>query len=474
VADRGKGVAEETHLGEDAGDGAPTAPHATPPEKRAGFWKASGPERFWDRRRIRYVLAGAVLLSGAAHYAAVPFSLLPQEKFEVREVEGETSIPIDMLEDTPPPPEPPPAPEKPPEENAEGDKAHAGLRDAGADAPHDAAPDAKKKDADLEGDAEVALMEDASASSLADAAVASREDGGVPGANGPRDPTALVGAAGNAQAGPALVQLLVNMAEIRKNPVGTRLGPLLSAIPQWDDFMQGTNVDPVRDTDWVLITGPSLIHTERDVILVHYSASDALVDHAIQIVSKKYDRGGPFDAGVPGVKAALGHADRAPRVFLRPQTHVLAVVPPDFANTAARTLKGAHISAHVRPGEAMRLVLKTPSRPFPAIPASISEMRLWIVPRPDGGADVFGEGDTPDAAACSAAVAQLRKVIRTQNSIMVRMVTGGLLDTVDITEDGSTVRLRAPVTPEQLETILNLVSSQLGVTLPPGPGTRPR
>jgi len=269
------------------------------------------------------------------------------------------------------------------------------------------------------------------------------------------------------QTGPPLVQLLVNMEVIRATPVGAKMGPLVSAIPQWDDFISGTRVDPLRDTDWVMIYGPSLINTERDAILVHYSTSDRIVDEACAVVAKKYDRGGAFDLGVPGAKAWLGHADRARRIFLRAQPHLLVVVPEDYAKTAARTLVGGKTPSHVRPGEAMRLTLKNPHRPMPFIPETVSELRLWIVPRAaDGGADVFAEGDTPDAAKASAAADDLRKVVRQQNSIGVRIVTQGLLNNVDIQGDGSIVRLKLSASREQLEAILGVVSAQLGVTLP--------
>ena len=463
-----------------AAEGAPTAPHATLRQHRhRRSKKRTGPERFWDRRGVRNVFAIAFLASIGLHYALGPWSLLPEQKLDFVDVEGELSIPVDLIEDQPPeeppPSEPTPAnPEAPgagaataKPRNANGEDASA--HDAAADAPEDAGASDAESITDAEGDASPAMaMLEAGANALADAALAERGDAGAA-VSKTHDPDALVGAASDVQAGPPLVRLFVNMEEIRKNPAGVQIGPLLSAIPQWDEFMSGTQVDPVRDTDWVYITGPSLIHSERDVILVHYSASDKLVDHAIDVVAKKYASGGLFDAGVPGVKASLGHADRAARVFLRPQTRVLAVVPPDYANTAARTLVKARVSAHARPGEAMRLTLRTPHRPMPFIPESISEMRLWITPRSDGGAEVFGEGDTPDRGSAAAAGDALRKVLRQQNSIAVRLVTQNLLGTVEITEQGSMVRLHGPVSREQLDAILGLVAGQLGVSLPSDP-----
>jgi hypothetical protein len=93
--------------------------------------------------------------------------------------------------------------------------------------------------------------------------------------------------AGPVQADVVLVMLLVNAEVIRKNPVGAGLGPFLREIPPWDEFMSGTDIDPVRDTDWFIISGPSLVHTERDVVLIHYSAPDTVVDGALDSVRRK-------------------------------------------------------------------------------------------------------------------------------------------------------------------------------------------
>ncbi len=448
-------MADETHVPpnrEGAGETAPTAPHATPAIEKAQ--KRTGPANFWANRGVSVALGIAFVASLALHYSISPWTLFPENTFEVRDTEGEISIPIDLLNDqsseeaTPKTVEP--AHENDPNGQGPKSKAH---RDAGEE----------ERDGGEDLDAEVA---DA-ANEISDAEVAMVGDAAVAGVNGPRDPNALLGAAGNVQAGPPLVQLLVNMEVIRKNPIGAQMGPLMSAIPQWDDFISGTKVDAVRDTDWVFITGPSLIHTDRDAIFVHYSTSDAIVDKAVDIVAHKYDRGGAFDAGVPGVKASLGHADRAQRVFLRAKSHLLVVVPPDYAHTAATILVKAKISPHLRPGEAMRLTLENPSHPMPQLPSSMKELRLWIMPRDDGGADAIAEADCPDAASAIQAAEDVKKLIESQNSLGVRMITNGLLNGFDVTTDGSVVRGRLPASREQLQTLLGLISGQLGVSLPP-------
>ena len=436
---------------------APTAPHATEASATApGSRPAerSGPERFWSPRWVILTLAVGAVLSLAAHVAFFGRSLFEMDSLETREVDGGGMIPIDLFEgedepEPPPeeqPPTPPPPPDTPdPDTNAERAGLDAGrVRDAAA---MDAAAVADLDAADLTGaDADVSSAAlDASARDLRDAAgselVADSGVGGVGGTTGDAgmpdagEPIAGVGPAlaEDVLAGPPLVRLLVNMNEIRKNPVGAQLGPLMSAIPQWDDFMAGTKVDPVRDADWVTITGPSLLHTERDVIMVHYSAPDAVIDHAIDLIRQRSHNGAGFDAGVPGVKATLGHADRAPRVFLRPQPHVLAVTPPDFAETAARMLVKRKLAAHILAGEAMRLTVQHPHGPFPSLfPEEMSELRVWIVQRPDGGADVHGEGRCPDASVAEAATAnaagKLRQFKGSMAGIGANMLTHNAID----------------------------------------------
>jgi hypothetical protein len=456
-------VEAKTPLGTGAAQGAPTAPHATPRTDRG---KSTGPERFWKRWPMRLALAACLVISGVAHCAVVPLEV--PRGFEVKDVEGEAAIPVDILaeDDTPPPP--PPADTRAPEDE-KGDKpANLPPRRPDAGAPVDAAaPDAS---ADARPDAPSDASSDGA---FGDGGPFPLAEAG-PSATGPKDPQAILGAAGAVQADVVLVMVVVNAEVIRGNPVGARMGYLLRGIPQWDEFMSGTDIDPVRDTDWVMISGPSLVNTTRDVVLIHYATSDAIVDKAIDVVSHKYDRGGPIDAGVPGVKASLAHADRAERILLRPQPHVLAVVPTSVAERVARQLVVSKVPAHIRPGEAVYVRLVNPHHPMPEIPATITEMRLRVVPRSDEGADVFIDGDTKDAQTATEAAEDVKGIVRRHNDTFTSLATDGLLDHVDVGAEGNLVRLHLTASRRQIETLVNLVGSLLGVSpggtaIPPAP-----
>lgn len=488
-----------------AGLEAPTAPHATSPVGRPA--RLSGPARFWDPRGLRVALAISFALSLAAHWFVAPWNLLPPDTgIELLDAEGELAIPIDVfgaeLEPEPAPEPAPPEPaEAPPEatdEDAPG-KPDAGaaivdagapepVRDAGADAgePADAESPAEEprdagSDADGEGLADVEPT-DAGASDAGDddddaGLVADLDDAGGA-AGGPRDPESMFGLTKTVHAGVQNVVLGVNVALIRKHPVGGRLGPVLQEIPQWKDFLRGAPapVDPIRHTDWILIYGPSLIHTERDAVLVRYNLPDDVVDVALDGIARSYDQGGAYDAGVPGVKASLGWADNAQRAFVRPQAKLLVIVPPSHAREAALTFR-RQVPRGPPAGEAVRLIVRNPSNQI-SIPGlkfskALSELRLWIVPRGDGGADVHMEGDCDDPEAAADSAARLTELLRRQNSLGVRIATRGLLNNVQVVAEGSKLKLDTVATAEQLEAVLQLAAAAFGAQLAPPPGGTP-
>ncbi|MGH7434685.1 MAG: hypothetical protein ACRENE_03345 [Polyangiaceae bacterium] len=405
----------------------------------------------------------ALVVSGAAHCTALPFEV--PRGFEVNDVDGEAAIPIDMVEQNEPPPPPPPPPAATATAEGEKEKAAAALAHVDAGARADAGYDGGPRDAGQDGPLDAGL-------DAPDLDGAAGTEGGLlaaADAGSPRDPEAIVGAAGSVQADVVLVMLVVNAEVIRQNPVGARMGFLLKGIPQWEEFMSGTDIDPVRDTDWVLISGPSLINTGRDVVLIHYAAPDSVVDRAVAVVSHKYDKGGPVDSGVRGVRATRIHADRAERILLRGPPRVLAVVPPSVADKVARQLATARVPAHVRPGEAVYLRLVNPHHPMPELPEAVSEMRLRVVPREDDGADVYIEGDTKDESSAHDSAAVVRQVIKRHDDPLTSLVTHGLLDHVEVSAEGPLVKVHLLATRDHIETLLALVAGFMGLEPPPAP-----
>lgn len=424
-----------------AGLAAPADPHAT---RRVGKMARSGPERFWSRRPVRIASVIALAVSAGLHALLFPLEL---NHLEITDVEGEASIAIDVLSAADVSPSEQTAP-------SEGTSAQLPAVEDGDQARrHDAGVGGRTavRDAAVTSAAEAFSLE---AGEVSDAAVARFDAGSAP------DAEALMSAI---QTDRVLVMLVINAEVIRKNPVGATIGYLLRALPQWDQFMAGTTLDPVRDIDWIVISGPSLVNTERDVVLIHYSAPDTTMDRAVAAIGRRTTGGGFIDAGVRGVKATLAHADRAERVILRPQSRVLAVVPPSAASKVARQLVGARVMAPIREGDAVYLRFVSPHRAIPDLSDAIHELRLRVVPRADEGADVYVDGDTDDAAAAAAAAVQVARLVRRHNDTLTSLVTHGLLDHVETSSEGSSLKVHLTVTRNQIATIAALVGDVLGV-----------
>jgi hypothetical protein len=413
---------------------------------------------------MRVVFAGCLVISVALHGSLVPLRL--PGSVEVQDFEGEAAIPIDVLQEGEPPVEAPPVVQAvpPPESPGEGrDKAAAMVADAGvirdaasADAGRDGAPDAE---------------------GLPDAGEPTLDDGGAGGG----DPQALLASSGAVQADVIFVTVVINAIEIRKNPAAGQLGEILRSIPEWYDFMHGTEglIDPVADADWLLISGPSLRDSSADAVTLHYSTSDATVDRAVQIVSQQ-SQGGPLNVGVPGVRAWRAHADRADRVILRPKPHVLVIVPPKRAAPVAKQLVRAKaMPKNIMPGVATFIRVVDPHHALPSIiPEGTTEARLHVRSRDDGSADVDIDVDCKDEVTASRGAEQVARVIRQNNTFAVSLGTGGLLNRAEVGAEGKQIHVHVTATREQIQTTLASVQLVLPsvatapppILAPPSPG----
>ena len=272
------------------------------------------------------------------------------------------------------------------------------------------------------------------------------------------DPESLLASSDAVQADVVFVTVLLNATEIRKNPAAADLGVLLNAIPQWSDFMRGTGglVDPVRDADWILISGPSLRDTSADAITLHYNVADGVVDKAIQIVARNSVHGGPYEVGVPGVRAWLVSADNAPRVIVRPRSQLLVIVPPRSATGVARRL--AHTKdkrKNIMPGVAAWVRVVDPHHALPSlVPEGVLEMRLKISPRDDGGADIAIEGDCKDEASAARAAPAVARTLRENNTFAISLGTHGLLNRPEVTSEGKMLLVRVIASREQVESTI--------------------
>ncbi|HEY1954570.1 MAG TPA: hypothetical protein VGH28_03145 [Polyangiaceae bacterium] len=237
--------------------------------------------------------------------------------------------------------------------------------------------------------------------------------------------------------------VVVSFAEIRKHPEGARVDGMIRGAPAWRAF---PTIDPVRDLDWMTEDGNDM--------LVRHDVPDAQVDGAIASVAQPVNLGS-------GLKAWRGVVNHADVVFLRAQPHVVRIAPADHADVAARDLLAHPPSAPTfHAHEAARVRIPDPASHVEGVPDDITEARVWIDSRPaDGGADIFAEADCPDAAAAQRDAAAIAAFIRARNTFAVRIVTGGVLNNVEVKPVDRRVAIHLSASEQQLAAVLSLAPS---------------
>ncbi len=410
---------------------------------------------------MHFALGVTLLASLVAHVAWLN-PIRSTSGFEVNDVDGEVDITVDLFEEAPS------APARVGEQKPIGDGLDAGPDGGSVDGSTDANA-GRNADGGNDAGRDGALgPADAAADAMGDvAAIASS-----PPDNGPKDSVGIVGSAGAINAAEVYVTISVNAEAIRKNSVGKRSGPLLQGIGQWKAFLAGTHIDPVRDAEWVMISGPSLKDTTKAIIAIRYNFTDEQMDAACAAMAATYDKGGPFSTGMPGMKAWLAFADKGERILVRPQSHMLVIMPSRKTLSAEKEKQLLKkISQTVYPAklknanEAVRVILKSPHHAIPQIPEALSEVRLRTIPGPNDDGTIFIEADCKSDAECAKAQEQLDETFAKLSggvlgASLLGMVSGGVvkvINQVQLSHDSKHVRLELTLSRDDLQELLTFM-----------------
>jgi hypothetical protein len=225
----------------------------------------------------------------------------------------------------------------------------------------------------------------------------------------------------------------------------------------------------MRDVDWVVAYGPSFLRTNRVIGLMGYNLADKVVDDAVTALAARVQdhEHGPWDAGVPGVRATIGFGDNAPRVYARPRSKLLVITAPEDATRAIDFFKKSPPNPPP-PNEAFRLTVREPHRHLvvAGVPMSdkLEQLRFWIVPTAAGGAELNVEGDTSTEVAAQEIADSWNDVVA-RSGALVRAATSGLTGNIRFVSEKKQVRMHVDSSPEQTEAVARLLSAATGVPL---------
>jgi len=335
--------------------------------------------------------------------------------------------------------------------------ADAGPPDAGADAgPSDAGADAGEADAGLPLDGGIAALGPDAGSS------------GSGAGSKITDPYAVAGALGAAlQPDQPNVKVLLATDQIRKEPDGPLFGEMLVSIPQWQEVIGGTGIDPVRDFDHILFSGPQFRDPANVVAYFEYNVPAARMKEAIERVMARSTPPGEWLSGYPFPVASLGK-DGYRRAVLLPAKRLLVLLPASAEDQIDR-LKS--VPPFRKSGESSIVFsLVTPWRAFAGtgfpLPERIARMRLKLTPinSPAGRAadgytlDVEAEDESAEAATEDAKiVADGLETVRVIPMVFLKDVE--IIGKPVFSTDGAMIRAHATVSGTQVEHIVKVVKA---------------
>ncbi len=390
-----------------------------------------------------------------------------------------TGIPIDLIEDEPPPARSPEEPAAATDPAGPGEpvvvKKPKKKPDAAKTIVDAGAPDAEIADADA--DADAGLVDAGKASSDA-GTLAGAGDAGAPADAGPAasdagakplsDPSVVAGVKRVADPN-ANVRITLYTDKIRANPLGARIGPLLGSLYQWRDFFGPAGIDPIKDIDQIYIVGPQLRNSSNVVAILRHHLPAAKMHAALDLLVRADKQGGEWlDAGVP---VASAHADGAERRFVIANAQTVVVTPPSAFAAAAAAGKQLTLRPSKGP-EAAMIYLATPSRAFIGLPIKVPDSIRWarvrITPTPDGGASAEIEAEDANADTAGEDAAYLTRTANALSQLNLGFL-GSLLgqsshrfiEHVAFTSEGNMIHGTASVTADQLQTALDMAGAFL-------------
>lgn len=287
-----------------------------------------------------------------------------------------------------------------------------------------------------------------------------------------KDPLAVAGGPGKFAVKNPHVQVLFNGSRLRGNTAGSALGGVLTSLPEWKSFFDGTGLDPIADTEHLLIAGPQLRRSKDVVVWMQYRGSEGDMRAAVDKLVKR-TKGGKWIEDAP-VPAAIAGAHGARRVFALVPGKKLLVILPYAARGDLAKVKGVKPFNQTSKAGIV-IALATPRNAFAGyedvidVPKTFKWMRLVVTPRQDGGADVALEiGDASEEAAAKDAPLLEKQLSQVRTLAAIATLVGAeVLPPMKVEIDHDVLRVNATVSQKGLKHVLNLARAHFGKKVEP-------
>ncbi|MBW2453921.1 MAG: hypothetical protein JRI68_05405 [Deltaproteobacteria bacterium] len=146
------------------------------------------------------------------------------------------------------------------------------------------------------------------------------------------DPYSEAGGAAGIGAEHPNVRIYFAADVLRQRPkLAETFGELLGAIPQWQQLLGGTGLNPIVDFDHILISGPQMRNPRWIVVALDYNVPHPKMRQAIDLVVRKSGKKGRWERR-PGLEIAVIGKNAERRAVLSQKKRMMVVLPAEAAD----------------------------------------------------------------------------------------------------------------------------------------------
>ncbi|MEZ4446547.1 MAG: hypothetical protein R3B72_46135 [Polyangiaceae bacterium] len=259
---------------------------------------------------------------------------------------------------------------------------------------------------------------------------------------------------------------------LRRRKLATTFSQLLTSVPQWNELIGGTGLDPLRDFDRILISGPQFRNPSWIVVAIKFNVTAKRIKAALEKVVARSGEGGKW---LDPLTAQFGPKGERYAVLV-PSKRTLWILPKKQKEDIERVREAGAFAR--TPPAGIVVDLKNPANAFKrapvAFPKTISHMRVHFTPKGDAY-EVRAEGwdeSSLSAKQNAAFFAQAIDAIDVAKHVgdselipdfMKKRLSEKLrfVNDASFTTQGSRIIATAEVTDKQLEKIMSLVRLDL-------------
>jgi hypothetical protein len=296
--------------------------------------------------------------------------------------------------------------------------------------------------------------------------VAQADAGAPPAGGGGRleDPYAVAGGPGGVTPHHPNVRVYLAADRIRKQPAGPLFAEMLVGIPEWNEVIGGTGIDPMRDFDHVLVSGPQFRDPKLIVAVMDYNIATGRVKQALERAMQRSKPPGQWLAGYPFPVASLGD-DGYRRAVLLPQKRMLALLPSSAEDQIGQLAAVQPFRKSGKPSIVFYLV--SPWRAFRGtgfpVPKRLRWMRLSLtgIDTPEGAAaggyQLEVEAEDESATAAVEDARELGKAIEDVRILPLVVKDIEIIGKPEFSVEGAMIHAKAEVSQQQVERIVKFV-----------------